>query len=238
MNRSTSTTPTNKPWMNSGVRKAIRKRNRLLKIHTIRNSSSSWEKYRSQRNFTTALIRSSKRQYYSNLNIMLQDPDTSSKQWWGIVKSLYGQKMHTTVPTSVEGPLMIHDAKDKAELLNEFFCSQSRLDESSSSVPAVPDCIPTSRILSTVVTSEWEINALLGSVNIKKACGPDGISNNLIKICADGITKVFTDFVNLSLRSGVFPDDWKQANVTPIFKKDDRQLKSNYRPVSLLNAFF
>ena len=229
--------PKDKPWMNSGVRKAIRKRKRLLKIHTIRNSSSSWEKYRSQRNFTTALIRSSKRQYYSNLNIMLQDPDTSSKQWWGIVKSLYGQKMHTTVPTLVEGPLMIHDAKDKAELLNGFFCSQSRLDESSSSVPAVPDCIPTSRILSTVVTSEWEINTLLGSVNIKKACGPDGISNNLIKICADGITKVFTDFVNLSLRSGVFPDDWKQANVTPIFKKDDRQLKSNYRPVSLLNAF-
>ena len=229
--------PKDKPWMNSGVRKAIRKRNRLLKIHTIRNSSSSWEKYRSQRNFTTALIRSSKRQYYSNLNIMLQDADTSSKQWWGIVKSLYGQKMHTTVPTLVEGPLMIHDAKDKAELMNEFFCSQSRLDESSSSVPAVPNCIPTSRILSTVVTSEWEINALLGSVDIKKACGPDGISNNLIKICADGITKVFTDFVNLSLRSGVFPDDWKQANVTPIFKKDDRQLKSNYRPVSLLNAF-
>ena len=229
--------PKDKPWMNSGVRKAIRKRNRLLKIHTIRNSSSSWEKYRSQRNFTTALIRSSKRQYYANLNNKLQDPDTSSKQWWGIVKSLYGQKMHTTVPTLVEGPLMIHDAKDKAELLNEFFCSQSRLDESSSFVPAVPDCIPTSRILSNVVTSEWEINALLGSVNINKACGPDGISNKLIKICADGITKVFTDFVNLSLRSGVFPDDWKQANVTPIFKKDDRQLKSNYRPVSLLNAF-
>ena len=131
--------------------------------------------------FTTALIRSSKRQYYANLNNKLQDPDTNSKKWWGIVKSLYGQKMFTTVPTLVEGPLMIHDAKDKAELLNEFFCSQSRLDESSSFVPAVPDCIPTSRILSNVVTSEWEITALLGSVNINKACGPDGISNKLIK---------------------------------------------------------
>ena len=42
------------------------------------------------------------------------------------------------------------------------------------------------------------------------------------KICADGITKVFTDLVNLLLRSGVFPDDWKQANVTPIFKKENR----------------
>ena len=133
--------------------------------------------------------------------------------------------------------VVVVDAKDKAELLNEFFCCQSRLDESSSFVPAVLDYIPTSRILSNVVTSEWEINALLRSVNINKARGADGIINKLIKICADGITKVLTYFVNLSLRSGVFPDDWKQANVTPIFKKDDRQLKSNYRPVSLLNAF-
>ena len=140
--------PKDKPWMNSGVRKAIRKRNRLLKVHTKRNSLSSWEKYWSQRNFTTALVRSSKSQYYANFNNKLQDPDTSSKEWWGIVKSLYGQNVHTTVPTLVEGPLLIHDAKDKAELLNEFFGSESRSDESLSFAPVVLDYIPTSRILS------------------------------------------------------------------------------------------
>ena len=105
--------PQDKPWMSSNIRKAIRKRNRLLKIHSKRNSLSSWEKYRSQRNFTTALIRSSKKQYYAKLNNKLQDPNTSSKKWWGIVKSLYGQKLQTTVPTLVEGPNMICDAKEK-----------------------------------------------------------------------------------------------------------------------------
>ena len=109
---------------------------------------------------------------------------------------------------------MICDAKDKTELLNEFFCSQSRLDDRSSFVPADFDYILTSRILSNVVTSEWEINILLSSVNIHKAFCPYGIGNKMIKICADGITKVFT--------TGAFPDDWKQANVTPIFKKEDR----------------
>jgi hypothetical protein len=33
---------------------------------------------------------------------------------------------------------------------------------------------------------------------------------------------------------GVYPSLWKFANVIPIFKKDDRQSKVNYRPVSLL----
>lgn len=81
---------------------------------------------------------------------------------------------------------MICDAKNKAELLNEFFCSQSRLDDRSSCVPADFDYILTARILSNVVTSEREIKVLLSSVNINKAFGPDGISNQK-KICADGM---------------------------------------------------
>ena len=40
----------------------------------------------------------------------------------------------------------------------------------------------------------------------------------------------------LSLSEGKFPDAWKLANVTPVFKKDDRQSKVNYRPVSLLDS--
>jgi hypothetical protein len=79
--------PHDKPWMNSKVKKAIRKRNRLLK------TSASWEKYRVQRNYTTTLIRSNKAHYYVNLNNMLQEPEVSSKKWWGILKFLYGQKM-------------------------------------------------------------------------------------------------------------------------------------------------
>ena len=52
---------------------------------------------------------------------------------------------------------MICDAKSRAELLKEFFCSQSRLEHNSSFDPADFDHIPTSRILSNVVTSERKL---------------------------------------------------------------------------------
>jgi hypothetical protein len=38
---------------------------------------------------------------------------------------------------------------------------------------------------------------------------------------------------NLSIRSGHVPQDWRDANVTPLFKKGSRSIATNYRPVSL-----
>ena len=65
--------PRDKPWMNSEIRRAVRKRNRLLKIFCQNRVPENWEVYRFQ-NFTTSLIRRRKRSYYNNLNNKLQDP--------------------------------------------------------------------------------------------------------------------------------------------------------------------
>jgi len=42
---------------------------------------------------------------------------------------------------------------------------------------------------------------------------------------------------NLSLSTGIIPNNFKTAKVIPVFKKGDPQLPSNYRPISLLNVF-
>ena len=36
------------------------------------------------------------------------------------------------------------------------------------------------------------------------------------------------------LESGIFPLEWKKANVVPVHKKSDKQSQANYRPISLL----
>ena len=56
----------------------------------------------------------------------------------------------------------------------------------------------------------------------------------MLKLCASEVAvplqMIFSDCIN----TGMFPDTWKYANVKPIHKKENRQIKSNYRSISLL----
>jgi hypothetical protein len=51
----------------------------------------------------------------------------------------------------------------------------------------------------------------------------------------DGIFVVLKIYQQ-SINTGQIPEDWKNANIVPIFKKADRSKPSNYRPVSLTSV--
>ena len=70
-------------------------------------------------------------------------------------------------------------------------------------------------------------------MNEKKASGPDKISITFLKQSADAITSTLSFIFQQSLDTGEIPQDWKNANTVPIFKKGDRPKPANYRPISL-----
>ena len=73
--------PRDKPWMNSEIRRAVRRRNRLLKIFCQNKVPENWEVYRLQR--TTSLTGRRKKSYHNNLNNKLQDPLLGAKNGGG-----------------------------------------------------------------------------------------------------------------------------------------------------------
>ena len=74
---------------------------------------------------------------------------------------------------------------------------------------------------------------LLKEIKMNKASGPDGISAPVLKEIADVVAGPLCNIFNQSLKFGTVPDNWRHANITPIYKKGDRSKPENYRPISL-----
>ena len=74
---------------------------------------------------------------------------------------------------------------------------------------------------------------LLRGLKAHKATGPDAIPARLLKEAADQLAPILTSIYRASLQQATVPEEWKKANIVPIFKKGDHSAASNYRPVSL-----
>ena len=79
-----------------------------------------------------------------------------------------------------------------------------------------------------------EIRDAIAKTKTSKSFGSDSISCYFLKLALPFIENSLACLFNTSLETSQFPDSWKLAKVTPIFKEGDKADKSNYRPISVL----
>ncbi|CAM5086896.1 unnamed protein product [Natator depressus] len=142
------------------------------------------------------------------------------------------------------GPLDDRDTKgalkdDKviAEKLNEFFASIfTAKDVREIPKPELSFVGEKSEELSQIEVSLEEVLELIEKLNNNKSPGPDGIHPRVLKELKCEIVELLTMICHLSFKSATVPNDWKIANVMPIFKKGSRGDPGSYRPVSLISV--
>ena len=87
-----------------------------------------------------------------------------------------------------------------------------------------------------IVSPSEVCDALLG-LNQRKAGGPDGINNWLLRDYTDFLTSPVCDILNASFAEQKLPRSWKDADVTPLMKVKPVTTIANYiRPISLTPA--
>jgi Notch-like protein len=83
----------------------------------------------------------------------------------------------------------------------------------------------------------YEINKILISLNTKNSYRYDEIPIKILKLSVPFIISPLTYICNKSLSSVVFPERLKFAIIKSVYKKGNKLLTINYRPISLLTSF-
>ena len=226
--------PLDPPWLTTYIRKLIRKRKRLFSKFKKSKNANDFDNYKTFRNIVTNEIRKSKKEQIDKLTENINNNTNCSKDWWKTLKAFIKPNQTSSIPPlNVNGDIY-SDNTDKATILNDYFTEQSSLDDSNANLPAdlnIPDFT-----LNSISITANEVESVLKALQTGKASGPDAINNRILKELAKPLSFPLSDLFNASLSKGKVPALWKQANVTPIHKKNDPSEITNYRPISLLST--
>ena len=100
----------------------IKNKNIFYKSHTANeNSTDKKEAIKALQNKLTSTTENAKSEYYSKLSMKLSNPETSSKAYWSISKSLVNDQIIPIITTLYHNGNFITDFRQKAELFNSFF---------------------------------------------------------------------------------------------------------------------
>ena len=225
--------PRNPPWITKPLKTMLNRKNRLFNNYKIHGYKAD-DKVRLDafRIECQKAVETAKLSYLTNLGKKVNNPNTSQKLYWKIINRVMNKCRAPKIPPLLVNNTYILNCREKAIYFNDFFSQQCKPVINNSVLPMLR--FLTNKRIDLVTIENDEIISLIRKLNPNKATGSDGISGHMLLLCDESVILplqiIFTNIMSTS----IYPDMWKLANVTPVFKKGDKQLIKNYRPISLL----
>ena len=211
------------PYVNKEIKHLMKKRDKLHAKKDLR--------YREIKHLVQRKLREA---YWKYVEDMITPTDATdnyqaSKRFWSLFK--HSRTDSTGIPSLKYRGQTVADPRDKANLLNNTFYSAFSSPTINSNLPK-ETCSPYPDMPEIHITTNG-VASQLNNLKPYKAAGPDAIRPKVLKELSQSIAPILQIIFTKSLQSNQVPDDWKQALITPVFKKGDRDCPSNYRPISL-----
>ena len=235
-NEVTTVKPRQAPWVTKSIKNFIRKKNRAYK-NFVRSGQPNDKKEAINDMISrgSKQIEDAKDRYFKKIGTKLSSPETGIKKYWSLINKLLNKDKIPIIPPLLENDIFVLDFTEKAEIFNEYFIQQCTAIDSGSKIPE--NITPSTPPLTEFTISDQKVIFIIHSLNPNKANGWDDISIRMIKLCDDALLLPLKLIFENCLSQGIFPEMWKKANVVPVHKKNLKNLKQNYRPISLLPIF-
>ena len=213
-------------WWNRKIQSLRKKRLKWWKRYKVSYRQEDFNQYKKAQRDTSKEVRRAKRLYENKIaNNIKTDP----KLYYRYARSKMDVKDGIGPLTGEDGNV-ISDNKDMAQVLNQYFTTVFT-DENMENIPESRCLCSDENILKDVDVSYEAVLKKLEETD--PAPGDDSIHPVILRKLAQQMAKPLSMMFTSSLKSSQIPQDWRLANVTPIFKKGSKKLASNYRPISL-----
>ena len=221
------------PWLNQELLELIKDKDIYLKKAKRTRLQRDWDVARRYRNDCLAKIRKAKSEYIkSELDFNKND----SKKFWKNIHEILPSNNKSNKKILLTKPELHEDVldADTAEYINDFFANIGPNLASSFNTPWHYDGLENDNNIDDIVATSEEILKFCHEIDTNKSACIENVSCRVMKNALIHLVDKFTYVINKSLQLGIFPDSWKYAMVTPLFKGGHRHFVGNYRPVSLL----
>ena len=221
--------------MTRSIKNFLRKKNRIYrnavkKGHSIEKSDILEKMIVDGAN----MIENAKKSYLLNIGKSLAQK-TSTRAYWSLINKILNKNKVPSIPPLLENGIFVTDFSEKAQLFNDYFARQCSTIDTGSVIPTLTP--KTTTVIADINISDEGILSIIRSLNPSKAHGCDEISARMIRLSDTALICPLKLIFTNCIRTGVFPDIWKLANIVPIHKRDQKNQLKNYRPISLLPIF-
>lgn len=158
------------------------------------------------------------------------------KSFWNYMSCL---KIKPGIPTTMT---YMGNSSSDPEMICKMFAHffQSVYEPSTLNIEtwesSVGDTNSSNNNICSLYFSENDVYKVLRALDSNKGAGPDSLPPSFIKLTAGALCVPLKIIYNKCMQEGIFPDLWKTAHITPVFKSGDRDNIENYRPISILST--
>lgn len=220
-------------WITKGIKVSSKVKRKIFIDLNYRGHKENQAKYN---NYKCILKRCIKKSMKILNNRIINSATNKCKASWNIIKHYTG--VNDSVPQTIKSvrvdDVTIADPQEIATGFNDYFMDSLpsvqtyKINNTYNSIDVNPSTMYVQPVTTTEVLNE------IKSLKNTSSVGCDGICTQILKETATLIASPLTHIINLSIQNGVFPSLLKCSIIKPLYKKGDKEVLNNYRPVTLI----
>lgn len=229
-----------KPWITRGIKISCKNKRFLILMKNYTQNLFILNYIKKYCRILKQTINTSKQNYYNN---KIKLSTNKIKTTWNCINENTNKKREQKpekIILKTNHNVTIEDAKMVAQNFQQYFLDEpinltNNLTSIKTSNDYIKNCVfSTHNSFHFYPLVEQDIVRIVKRLKTKETAGYDELPITLIKENINLLKKPLTFITNLSFTTGTFPDNLKIAKIIPIYKKGEKAIISNYRPISVL----